>query len=34
MARHNHPYGFMILAFAQLDLAFPILTGLRWRKLL
>jgi hypothetical protein len=34
MALHNHPHGLMILAFPQSALAFPILTGLRWRKLL
>jgi hypothetical protein len=34
MALHNHPHGFMILVFAQLALAFPILTGPRWRKVL
>jgi magnesium transporter len=31
---HNHPYGFMILVFAQLALGLLILAALRWRKLL
>ena len=31
---HNHPYGFMILVFAQLALGLTILAGLKWLKLL
>jgi hypothetical protein len=34
MALHIHLHGSMILVFAQFALAFPILTGLRWRKVL
>jgi magnesium transporter len=31
---HSHPYGFMILVSAQVAVAFLILAGLKWRKLL
>ncbi len=31
---HNHPHGFMILAFARLAPGLTILAGLKWRKLL
>jgi magnesium transporter len=31
---HSHPYGFMILVSAQVTVAFLILAGLKWRKLL
>ncbi len=31
---HNHPYGFMILVFAQLGLGLLILAALKWRELL